>query len=115
ATPPGTAATTTHFGPYNLLPEAHDAIRDWCKNHGYALAGPNWDIYGHWLHEWCDDPSKIRTDVFYLLKEDAAKPAAQTVDNSPIPPYRSKPPPPFKSPSAPARASPPPLAFVAPQ
>ena len=71
ATPAGTVATGVHFGPYNQLPVAHQAIRRWCADHGYALAGPNWEIYGHWIHEWCDDPSKIRTDVFYLLKADA--------------------------------------------
>jgi effector-binding domain-containing protein len=71
ATPAGTVATAVHFGPYNQLPVAHQAIRRWCADHGYALAGPNWEIYGHWIHEWCDDPSKIRTDVFYLLKADA--------------------------------------------
>ena len=71
ATPAGTVATAVHFGPYNQLPVAHQAIRRWCADHGYALAGPYWEIYGHWIHEWCDDPSKIRTDVFYLLKADA--------------------------------------------
>jgi effector-binding domain-containing protein len=70
ATPAGAVATAVHFGPYNQLPEAHQAIRRWCVNHGYTLAGPNWEIYGHWLHEWCDDPAKIRTDVFYLVKAD---------------------------------------------
>jgi len=68
ATPAGTVATAVHFGPYNRLAEAHHAIRQWCANHGHALAGPNWDIYGHWIDEWNKDPSKIRTDVFYLLK-----------------------------------------------
>ena len=34
-----------------------------------ALAGPNWEIYGHWVDEWNRDPSKIRTDVFYLIKK----------------------------------------------
>ncbi len=68
ATPAGAVATATHFGPYNQLGNAHQAIRQWCADHGYALAGPNWEVYGHWLNEWCDDPSKIRTDVFYLLK-----------------------------------------------
>jgi len=68
ATPAGTVATAVHFGPYNRLPEAHQAIRRWCTHHGHTLAGPNWEIYGHWKHEWCDDPAKIRTDVFYLLK-----------------------------------------------
>src|SRR4029077_1457682 len=42
ATPAGTVATTVHFGPYNRLPEAHQAIRQWCANHGYTMAGPNW-------------------------------------------------------------------------
>jgi len=68
ATPAGAVATAVHFGPYNRLPEAHQAIRQWCVEHGHDLAGPNWEIYGHWIHEWCDDPTKIRTDVFYLIK-----------------------------------------------
>ena len=67
ALPAGTVATTVHFGPYNRLHEAHQAIRDWCANHGYALAGPSWEIYGHWEDAWNSDPSRIRTDVFYLL------------------------------------------------
>jgi effector-binding domain-containing protein len=71
ATPAGTVATAVHFGPYNLLGEAHQAIRQWCTQNGHTLAGPCWELYGHWVHEWCDDPSKIRTDVFYLLKSDS--------------------------------------------
>jgi hypothetical protein len=35
---------------------------------GHELAGPSWEVYGHWLDEWNSDPRKIRTDVFYLLK-----------------------------------------------
>ena len=50
---------------------AHQAIRDWCASHGYEPAGPNWEIYGHWLDAWNTDPSSIRTDVFYLLATDA--------------------------------------------
>ena len=68
ATPAGEVATTTHFGPYNRLGDAHGAIRDWCAASGRTPAGPNWEVYGHWLPEWDKDPSKIRTDVFYLLK-----------------------------------------------
>ena len=70
ATPPGLVATTTHFGPYHLLNDAHDAIRRWCAASGHELAGPNWEVYGHWIQEWNKDPSKIRTDVFYLLMAD---------------------------------------------
>ena len=71
ALPAGTVATTVHFGPYNQLKAAHQAIRDWCTSHGHAPAGPNWEIYGHWLDAWNTDPSSIRTDVFYLLATDA--------------------------------------------
>ena len=70
ATPAGRVATTTHFGPYGQLHEAHEAIRLWCANNGHALAGPSWEIYGHWIDEWNTDPGKIRTDVFYLLVGD---------------------------------------------
>ena len=35
--------------------------------HGLVRVGPSWEIYGHWRDEWNRDPSKIRTDVFYLL------------------------------------------------
>jgi effector-binding domain-containing protein len=70
ATPAGAVATTVHFGPYARLHEAHEAIRQWCANHAHTLAGPNWEIYGHWTDECNRDPTKIRTDVFYLLKTD---------------------------------------------
>ena len=65
--PSGNVASTVHFGPYNQLRAAHDAIHDWCKTHGHTLAGPRWEIYGHWEDAWNRDPSQIRTDVFYLL------------------------------------------------
>lgn len=68
ATPAGAVATAVHFGPYGRLFEAHQAIRRWCADHGYTEAGPNWEIYGHWIDEWNNDPTKIRTDVFYLLR-----------------------------------------------
>src|SRR3954451_23871157 len=40
ATPSGLVATTTHYGPYGLLHEAHEAIRQWCGKMGHAFAGP---------------------------------------------------------------------------
>jgi effector-binding domain-containing protein len=67
ATPAGPVATVAHFGPYGQLGAAHQAIRDWCSARNHRLAGPNWEIYGHWLSEWNSDPSRIRTDVFYQL------------------------------------------------
>jgi len=67
ATPAGAAASATHFGPYSRLGEAHDAIHQWCKASNRTLAGPTWEIYGHWLPEWDTNPSQIRTDVYYQL------------------------------------------------
>ena len=68
ATPTGSVATATHSGPYEGLGVTHNAIQLWCRANGHALAGSSWEIYGHWVPEWNTDPSKIRTDVFYLLK-----------------------------------------------
>ncbi len=65
ATPAGLTASVTHFGPYGQLGAAHAAIRSWCAAHSHHLAGPNWEIYGHWQNEWNTDPSQIRTDVYY--------------------------------------------------
>jgi effector-binding domain-containing protein len=67
ATPAGSVASATHFGSYGGLGAAHDAVRAWCRENNHQLAGPSWEIYGHWQAEWNDDPSRIRTDVFYLL------------------------------------------------
>jgi len=67
ATPAGPAAVVTHFGPYQALGAAHNAIRTWCEANGHRLAGPNWEIYGHWQPEWDANPRLIRTDVFYQV------------------------------------------------
>jgi effector-binding domain-containing protein len=67
STPGGRAASVTHLGPYSELGIAHQAIQDWAKANGHQLAGPRWEIYGHWQPDWNDNPSRIRTDVFYLI------------------------------------------------
>jgi hypothetical protein len=51
---------------------AHDAIVAWCRLHGRRLAGPRWEVYGHWT----DDEAKLRADVYYLLEP--ARPASST-------------------------------------
>ena len=66
--PEGMVAATTHFGPYQRLGEAHQAIHQFCTAQHLEPVRPCWEIYGHWLDEWNSDPSKIRTDVYYLLK-----------------------------------------------
>jgi len=63
--PSGVAATTTHFGDYSELSKANEAILAWCKQNNKSLAGVSWEVYGHWN----DDPQKLRTDVYYLIKE----------------------------------------------
>src|SRR5262245_59117194 len=63
ATPAGPVGWVTHLGPYNTLGVAHAAVHDWCTATNHRLAGPKWEIYGHWLPEWNNNPSQIRTDV----------------------------------------------------
>jgi hypothetical protein len=36
----------------------------WCRTHGRRVAGPSWEIYGHWT----EDESRLRTDVYHLLE-----------------------------------------------
>jgi len=61
--PTGEVAMTTHWGDYSRLGAAHDAVVQWCRNHARRLSGTSWEVYGHWT----DDPTKLRTDVYYLL------------------------------------------------
>ena len=67
--PAGRVVTAPHFGPYARLSEAHAAIRAWCAERGHRCSVISWEIYGHWEESWNTDPSKIRTDVFYLLDD----------------------------------------------
>jgi effector-binding domain-containing protein len=72
ATPAGAVAVATHFGPYGGLGAAHDAVHRWCRANHHRLAGPRWEIYGHWQPEWNADASRIRTNVYYLLWGESA-------------------------------------------
>ena len=67
STPGGRVAIVTHLGPYPGLGRAHAAVHEWAKSTGHRLAGPNWEIYGHWQDAWNSDPSLIRTDVCYQI------------------------------------------------
>src|SRR2546423_7942876 len=64
-TPGGSVATTTHWGEYSQLGGAYAAVVSWCKEHGRVLAGPRWEVYGHWN----DDPAQRRTDIYMLLSD----------------------------------------------
>jgi len=67
--PAGSAASTQHYGPYSELGDAHEAVQRWCKTNGHAFGSVCWEIYGHWQEQWNDNPSQIRTDVFYELAD----------------------------------------------
>src|SRR5262245_8733526 len=63
-TPAGEVAMTTHVGSYDKLAAAHDAIHSWRAATGRAFLPCSWEIYG----DWTDDPSKLETQVVYLLR-----------------------------------------------
>ena len=69
ALPDGEVATTAHWGDYARLADAHSAVVTWCREHGRLMAGPRWEVYGHWT----DDVARRRTDVYYLLESSAAE------------------------------------------
>ena len=62
-TPSGRTTMVAHQGDYGGLPAANAAIHAWCQEHGRTLAGPSWEVYGHWY----DDPALLRTEVYWLL------------------------------------------------
>src|SRR5262245_11665292 len=43
AIPGGVVASLVHCGPYATLGRAHETLRTWCRQNGYALAGPSWE------------------------------------------------------------------------
>ena len=61
--PLGEVATTTHRGAYSGLGAAHDAVVAWCRAHSRTLAGPRWEVYGHWT-----EGHLPQVDVCYLLR-----------------------------------------------
>lgn len=61
-TPSGSVATTTHWGNYGALGDAHAAVIAWCRSHDVPLAGARWEVYGHWR-----DGTIPRTDIYYLV------------------------------------------------
>jgi effector-binding domain-containing protein len=75
-TPGGPAAMTTHHGDYGRIGDANAAIIEWCRANNRRRAGPSWEVYGH----WDPDPSKLRTDVYYLLHVDHAAASPVNLD-----------------------------------
>ena len=62
--PGGTVAKCVHWGTYDGLGGAHEAVKDWIRDRDRARAGPWWELYGP--HR--DDPAEVWTEVYYLLR-----------------------------------------------
>jgi effector-binding domain-containing protein len=63
ATPAGEVAMATHVGSYDKLADTYNAIHAWRVATGRVFSGCSWEIYG----DWTDDPTKLETQVLYLL------------------------------------------------
>jgi effector-binding domain-containing protein len=68
----GGKALIVHFyGPFELLPQGYDAVKEWMKENKKTLAGPSYEIY---ITDPIDkngkpvDPYKIQTDIVFPIK-----------------------------------------------
>jgi effector-binding domain-containing protein len=64
---PGWAAHATHNGSYGNLHVTYRLLTEWCLQERFSLNGESWEIYG----DWNDDPSKLKTDQYLGLRNDA--------------------------------------------
>lgn len=64
-TPGGRCISIVHLGPVARLRSAYDAILSAVGAQELRLAGPYWEVYGHWTA----DPDEFETKVFYALSE----------------------------------------------
>jgi len=59
------------YGPYNLIPQAYEALRDWLKDHKKVVKGVPYEIY---VDSPLDesgkpkDPYKVQTDIVFAWK-----------------------------------------------
>lgn len=67
----GKALIVHFFGPFELLPQGYDAVKEWMKENKKAAAGPSYEIY---ITDPIDkngkavDPYKIQTDIVFPIK-----------------------------------------------
>lgn len=64
--PGGEIVSTVHVGPYEMLPQAHDALDEWMRENGKRSRGPQWEMY------WTDpgeeaDPWKRKTELMWPI------------------------------------------------
>jgi effector-binding domain-containing protein len=65
--PGGKVATTIHTGPYEKLPEAHDALHTWMREQNVESAGAQWECYVTDPGEE-PNPYKRRTELVWPIK-----------------------------------------------
>ena len=65
--PAGTAATVTHVGPYDNLPQTWAALHAWMQSQNLEAAGAAWEVY---VTDPGSEPdqSKWRTDIFFPVR-----------------------------------------------
>ena len=67
----GKAVIAHFYGPYNLIPQGYDAIREWMKDNKKRQAGIPYEIY---VTDPVDkngkpaDPYKVQTDIIFPIK-----------------------------------------------
>jgi effector-binding domain-containing protein len=67
----GKAVIAHFFGPFDLLPQGYDAVKEWIKDNKKTTAGPSYEVY---LTDPIDkdgkpvDPYKIQTDIVFPIK-----------------------------------------------
>jgi len=67
----GKALIVHFYGPFELLPQGYDAVKEWMKENKKSLAGPSYEIY---VTDPIDkngkpvDPYKIQTDIVFPIK-----------------------------------------------
>jgi effector-binding domain-containing protein len=67
----GKALIVHFFGPFEMLPQGYDAVKEWMKENKKILAGPSYEIY---VTDPIDkngkpvDPYKIQTDIVFPIK-----------------------------------------------
>ena len=68
STPAGEVVTVTHWGDYSAMRPAYAALEDWCRVNQRRTTGTSWEVYG----DWSNDPSQVRTDIFFQLEPASA-------------------------------------------
>jgi effector-binding domain-containing protein len=67
----GKALIVHFFGPFEMLPQGYDAVKEWMKENKKTAAGPSYEIY---ITDPIDkngkpvDPYKIQTDIVFPIQ-----------------------------------------------